>query len=229
MKVKKISSFVWLFVLLKSSVCSAATFNSFFDIIYSKNDSAIVEVLNDSESFSHIFSVSVFEIDNPVDRNPVASSNSNIIAFTPSKQIVKPKQRARVKFLYNGPKDDKERYFAIKWNDATLKKSDLKSSREDDKAGSLYVNTSIITTLIVNPRIGKNIVKYKDGHVLNEGNTTVDLYVNGICKESSESCSLTTPILPGQQVSVKPFNIDKGFNVGYWVSDKVTQQVDVSG
>lgn len=209
---------------------NAATFNSFFDIITPENDSVAIEVINDSEKFAHVFSVTVFEIDNPVDRNPIKSSAENIITFTPARQLVGIGAKAKTKFIYNGPKDDKERYFSIKWNDSVLRKVPSKGDINESSSGIAYLNNSIITTLIVNPRDGHVDLKYHDKNITNNGNMTVDMFVNGVCKEngSSSGCSIVTPIRPGQKVSVEKLNLNEEFSAGYWISRDKAISVDLS-
>lgn len=220
--------FVSLFISLKSM---AVTYQSHFNIIYPEEKSTLINIFNESEKHAHVVSVEVWEINNPIERVPVVSSDNKDILFTPATQLINPGKDAKFKFIYGGKADEKERYYAVRWRDVSLKKSgNVKSSDEHRAVSEATINTSVVTTLIVNPRESLTQIVKLDNKLKNTGNAMVDIFVNAKCKASpKKDCSIYQPFLPGQEISLDSMVVDSSFSAGYWLDDRKAKMLDIPG
>lgn len=212
-------------------VSNAVTFDSYFDIIYPEKNFTPIRITNETNNRAHVVSVEVWEINNPFERKPVETNNSNDVVFTPAKQLINPSKSAYFKFIYNGKQDEKERYYSIRWRDAALMRTNPLNNDSNIKAqAQATVNTSVVTTLIVNPR-KSNVSLVKSGdYVINNGNSMVSIFLNAKCKSNNdlekEDCSIYRPFFPGQKISVERMRFDNSFSAGYWLDGKKAKSLD---
>lgn len=219
------SSLLAIFVIVFVPFANAITFNSHFDIIYPKSKDATITIKNESKKLAHIVSVSVHKINSPYERKLVDSRDFSQVTFTPTKQLLQPGAQARFKFIYNGPQDSKERYYEIRWLDSALSRAN--SAERKHLAGSVNVNTTVATTLIVNPRKSDINITLKGSHVVNYGNTMVDFFINAKCREDeSESCSLQKPFFPGDKIDIGKLKLDD-ISAGHWTEKGAAQLVNL--
>lgn len=217
--------------LFASFLSLAVTYESHFNIIYSEKDNTLIHIVNESEKHAHVVSVDVWEINDPIERVPVVSNESKDILFTPATQLINPGKEATFKFIYGGKADDKERYYAIRWRDVSLKRSGNVAASDEHRAVSeATINTSVITTLIVNPRNNRTKIVKLDNKLKNAGNTMVDLFINAKCKANPQKdCSTYRPFFPGHEIKLDSMVVDSNFSAGYWLDGRDAKMLNISG
>ncbi|MFN2932490.1 hypothetical protein ACKUFL_26995, partial [Escherichia coli] len=82
------------------------------------------------------------------------------------------------KVIYNGPKDDKERYYRLNWKDDPISESGITKS---SKSASATTSATISTILVVAPRIENFQYKYENQKVANLGNSSFRVVASGPC------------------------------------------------
>ena len=217
--------------LFASFLSLAVTYDSHFNIMYPEKNNTLIHIFNESKKHAHVVSVEVWEINNPMERVPVVSGNNKDILFTPATQLLNPGKDSTFKFIYAGKADDKERYYAVRWRDVSLKRSGhVESSDEHRAVSEATINTSVVTTLIVNPRKNLTQIVKLDNKLKNIGNTMVDMFVNAKCKaDPQKDCSTYLPFLPGQEMELDSMVIDRSFSAGYWLDGREAKMLDISG
>ncbi|MEX9963821.1 fimbrial protein, partial [Proteus mirabilis] len=118
------------------------------------------------------------------------------ILFTPKKKILFPNEIEYFKFIYNGPRDDKERYYKININELPMLTYEFNSNK---KIINFSPSISLDTYLIVKPAI-INFDYFYDGLILkNRGNTYFRVIMDTSCSKQNNPHYFY--LLPNQEYS----------------------------
>jgi hypothetical protein len=209
-----------LFFVLMPHCVHAIGFNNYYHIMRPSTNKITIEALANptSSKRAHFYAAKVQQIKNPYDLSPVDAEKNQLqnLVFTPSRSVALPGKDVPFTFIYNGPKDDKERYYAITWSDYLV--SSVKQHDENNTGGSVSSSVTATTVLVVAPRKINYLYELKDGELSNLGNATLDLFGEGQCVQGDEdSCHIARPLLPGEKLSIaKSLDTDKPFTMAFW-------------
>lgn len=180
--------------------------------VSSKTGQALVRVKND-EGRATLLSIGVVQVDSPYEDGkeiPVGPAASNDIRFSPARSLIPVAQTVPVRFFYQGPKDDQERYYKVTWVSAGV--GIKPKAYSADKQLDVQFSSSIKTILVVPPAQQDFSYTYSGGSVRNTGNMSFQAIAYGPCKEGVQEdiCRERYWIGPGRRVTFQTIDNGKG-------------------
>ncbi|MDX6020482.1 hypothetical protein SIL08_09370 [Scandinavium sp. V105_16] len=178
-----------------------------------------IAIDNPDTKSAHLITINVDKIDSPYTGKSLKRANDEVL-YTPSKLLLSPGQKARIQFNYKGPKDDTERYYAIKWQDEAISSSD----HPDSQKVTQVMAVAKISTILVAPPINPNYsAKYDSGKngITNSGNVSFKAVAYGDCikpsPETNNICQENSYVGPGREYVFKMVKISsKHSSLGFW-------------
>ncbi|WP_130106852.1 EcpB family pilus assembly chaperone [Iodobacter fluviatilis] len=204
----------------------AVSLDNFYSYLPSDKSSISIEVKNPDPTAAHLFKVEVYPVESPYKMDKIVADDlsASDVLFTPEKTIVPANGAVKIKFVYNGPKDDKERYFAIKWTDLRI---DRTNKADTEKAASAAQRVTLATALIVLPRNEKFAYLLDKKAMKNTGNSMFKFFFDGKCNKEGAvvPCSDAGPLLPGRSYSFDKYDFVQPPVVGIWRGSRVIDAV----
>ncbi|MRT58550.1 hypothetical protein GJV11_20785 [Enterobacteriaceae bacterium RIT693] len=180
------------------------------------------EISNNTDS-ARFVSVTVERISSPMEDGVVIRMDSKAeLLSTPASLILPGHTKENFRFIYNGPRDNKERYYRLLWQDEPIAEHDTTSNR---KQGLATTSAVIGTLLVVLPRQTTFDFKYQNGTVTNTGNASFRVIAYGPCSEKNKDigkgCRERYYLKPGVNVKIKYADIaNKKTRIGIWHDEK---------
>lgn len=220
MPMKRIVIITVLLFLLPIENSLAVNVGNITEII-SSNEETLAKEIENTVNTARLVNLSIEKIDSPLDGGKVISVNDpNEILSTPANLILPGNAKDVFKIIYQGPKDDKERYYRLNWKDDPIGESGVTQS---SKSASATTSATISTILVVTPRIEKFNYKYSDFVVSNLGNSSFRVVASGPCliakqKEGVDGiCRERYYLMPNLAVTLKLVDLNnKKSSVGIW-------------
>ncbi|SQH12110.1 Uncharacterised protein [Providencia heimbachae] len=220
MPMKRIVIITVLLFLLPIKNSLAVNVGNITEII-SSNEETLAKEIENTVNTARLVNLSIEKIDSPLDGGKVISVNDpNEILSTPANLILPGNAKDVFKIIYQGPKDDKERYYRLNWKDDPIGESGVTQS---SKSASATTSATISTILVVTPRIEKFNYKYSDFVVSNLGNSSFRVVASGPCliakqKEGVDGiCRERYYLMPNLAVTLKLVDLNnKKSSVGIW-------------
>ncbi|CAB5554003.1 hypothetical protein AB6F64_03750 [Providencia hangzhouensis] len=217
---KKTTIAVILLSILPLKNTLAVNVGNITEIISSDEDSLSKEIENTVDA-ARLVNLTIEKIDTPLEHGKVISTNDpNEILSTPANIILPGNARDVFKVIYNGPKDDKERYYRLNWKDDPISESGITKS---SKSASATTSATISTILVVAPRIENFQYKYENQKVANLGNSSFRVVASGPCLPekinlgSDGICKERYYLMPNLAVKLQLVDINnKKTSVGIW-------------
>lgn len=175
--------------------------------------------ISNPSATAHLVTIKVDKIASPYSMSPlhISENEREEITFTPARILQPAGNDNFVKFYYNGPHDDQERYYRVTWLDDPLSENGKNSA---EKTATLHAIASIGTVLVVAPRIANFSYKYQAGELKNTGNISFRMVAYGPCKKGNKSkniCHVDGPVGPGKVFSFKTIDMtDSNAHLGVW-------------
>lgn len=181
----------------------AVSLDSYYYLLEADQEAITIEATNPDASAAHVVALEVMPIDSPFAMKPleVAPGEEGHLLFTPVKSILPASGKAKYKFIYNGPADGKERYYAISWHDSRLERTSASSG--DSPSGRVSAIVTLQTALVIKPRQENRSYHWNGKRLLNNGNSTFRFYASGKCAKNTEAgCEIYKPVMPGKEIQV---------------------------
>ena len=217
---KKITLISIILSLLPLSSSFAVNVGNITEIISSNEDVLSKEIENTVDA-ARLVNLSIEKIDSPLDGGKVIPVNDpNEILSTPANLILPGRAKDIFKIIYQGPKDDKERYYRLNWRDDPISESAV---TQGAKSASATTSATISTILVVAPRIENFNYKYTNSQVSNIGNSSFRVVASGPCladkqKEGTDGiCRERYYLMPNLAVKLQRVDLtNKKSSVGIW-------------
>lgn len=218
---KKITSItIVLLSLLPIRNSLAVNVGNITEIIYSHEDSLSKEIEN-TVSTARLVNLNIERLDSPLESGKVISVNDpGEILSTPANLILPGNARDIFRIIYQGPSDDKERYYRLNWKDDPIGETGITNSK---KSASATTSATISTILVVAPRIERFDYKYIDSKVLNIGNSSFRVVASGPCLAEKKKfgvdniCRERYYVMPNLAVQLQLVDLNnKKTSVGIW-------------
>ena len=203
---------------LKSSF--AVNVGNITEIISSAEDTLSQEIENTVDT-ARLVNLTIEKIDSPLDTGKVIPvTDPNEILSTPANLILPGHAKDIFKIIYQGPKDNKERYYRLNWKDDPIGESGVTQSA---KSASATTSATISTILVVAPRIENFNYKYSNSQVSNTGNSTFRVVASGPCLAEKQKygadgiCRERYYLMPNLAVKLQFVDVtNKKSSVGIW-------------
>ncbi|MEQ5295764.1 hypothetical protein ABN249_09575 [Providencia rettgeri] len=203
---------------LKSSF--AVNVGNITEIISSNEDTLSKEIENTVDT-ARLVNLTIEKIDSPLDTGKVITVTApNEILSTPANLILPGHAKDIFKIIYQGPKDNKERYYRLNWKDDPIGESGVTQSA---KSASATTSATISTILVVAPRIENFNYKYTNAQVSNTGNSTFRVVASGPCLAEKQKygvdgiCRERYYLMPNLAVKLQFVDVtNKKSSVGIW-------------
>ncbi|MGV2933713.1 hypothetical protein ACIPUA_01450 [Providencia sp. AGC89] len=190
------------------------------EIISSEENTLSKEIENTVDA-ARLVNLSIEKIDSPLENGKVIPVNDpNEILSTPANIILPGKARDIFKIIYNGPKDDQERYYRLNWKDDPISESGITKS---SKSASATTSATISTILVVAPRVENFRYQYEKYQVANLGNTSFRVVASGPCLTEKITfgiegiCRERYYLMPNLAVKLQLVNVNnKKTSIGIW-------------
>lgn len=214
---------VALFLLPTAFYCSfanAINVGAITSTMSSDKDVIAKEVIN-NVSDARFVSLKVERISSPLAGGEVIPmENKKEIMATPSNLILPGNGKDVFRIFYNGPQDEKERYYHLVWQDNPVAEDGNTKSK---KSASATTSATISTILVVAPRKEKFAYEYRNGVVYNKGNGSFRVVAMGPCKapksseEAAQGCRERYYVMPSMGVKIKFVDTNNSkSSVGIW-------------
>ncbi|MBG5920253.1 hypothetical protein [Providencia stuartii] len=218
--IKKTTVAAILLSLLPLKNSLAVNVGNITEIIDSSQDTLAKEVEN-TVNTARLVNLTIEKIDSPLDNGKVVSvTDPNEILSTPANLILPGNAKDVFKIIYQGPKDDKERYYRLNWKDDPIGES---TATKSAKSASATTSATISTILVVSPRIEKFNYKYANSQISNTGNSTFRVVASGPCLASKQKsgvdgvCRERYYLMPNLAVKLQFVDLtNKKSSVGIW-------------
>lgn len=203
---------------LKSSF--AVNVGNITEIISSNEDTLSKEIENTVDT-ARLVNLTIEKIDSPLDTGKLITvTDPNEILSTPANLILPGHAKDIFKIIYQGPKDNKERYYRLNWKDDPIGESGVTQSA---KSASATTSATISTILVVAPRIENFNYKYTNSQVSNTGNSTFRVVASGPCLVEKQKygvdgiCRERYYLMPNLAVKLQFVDVtNKKSSVGIW-------------
>lgn len=120
---KKITLALALLSILPLKMSFAVNVGNITEIISSDEDSLAKEIEN-TVNTARLVNLTIEKIDSPLEGGKVIPvTDPNEILSTPANLILPGQAKDVFKIIYQGPKDDKERYYRLNWKDDPIGES----------------------------------------------------------------------------------------------------------
>lgn len=217
---KKTTLVITLLLMLPLKNSFAVNVGNITEIISSSEETLAKEVENTVDA-ARLVNLSIEKIDSPLEGGKVIPINDpNEILSTPANIILPGKARDIFKIIYQGPKDNQERYYRLNWTDDPISESGMTKST---KSASATTSATISTILVVAPRIENFKYKYEKNKVANLGNSSFRVVASGPCltekiKFGTEGiCRECYYLMPNLAVNLQLVDINnKKTSIGIW-------------
>ncbi|WP_369310005.1 hypothetical protein [Providencia rettgeri] len=217
---KKTTLVITLLLMLPLKNSFAVNVGNITEIISSSEETLAKEVENTVDA-ARLVNLSIEKIDSPLEGGKVIPINDpNEILSTPANIILPGKARDIFKIIYQGPKDNQERYYRLNWTDDPISESGMTKST---KSASATTSATISTILVVAPRIENFKYKYEKNKVANLGNSSFRVVASGPCltekiKFGTEGiCRERYYLMPNLAVNLQLVDINnKKTSIGIW-------------
>ncbi|KPD03776.1 hypothetical protein [Moellerella wisconsensis] len=217
---KKIISALILLSILPIKNSLAVNVGNITEIISSDRDTLAKEIEN-TVSTARLVNLTIEKIDSPLENGKVIPVNDpNEILSTPANLILPGNAKDVFKIIYQGPKDDKERYYRLNWKDDPIGENGVTQS---SKSASATTSATISTILVVAPRIEKFDYKYINSQVSNVGNSSFRVVASGPCLPEKKEygvdgiCRERYYLMPHLAVKLQFVDLtNKKSSVGIW-------------
>ncbi|MDF7761111.1 hypothetical protein PU683_16450 [Kosakonia cowanii] len=182
------------------------------------SDSAVIskEIKNSTDT-GRLINIKVERITNPLEGGSIIPMESkNELLLTPGSLLLPANSNETIRFFYNGPNDDKERYYRILWADQSLSEGKMSNAKRHAIATASALISSI---LVVSPRKAKYDYKYSAGKITNPGNATLRVIAYGPCLRPTDgvSCKENYFLMPGKSRTFTRVNVaHKNGRVAFW-------------
>lgn len=217
---KKIISALILLSILPIKNSLAVNVGNITEIISSDRDTLAKEIEN-TVSTARLVNLTIEKIDSPLENGKVIPVNDpNEILSTPANLILPGNAKDVFKIIYQGPRDDKERYYRLNWKDDPIGENGVTQS---SKSASATTSATISTILVVAPRIEKFDYKYINSQVSNVGNSSFRVVASGPCLPEKKEygvdgiCRERYYLMPHLAVKLQFVDLtNKKSSVGIW-------------
>lgn len=216
---------VILLVILMSIVPSsqAISVGEITTTITSDKEFIAKEIKNTTDS-ARLVTVNVVRISSPMSGGDIIPMESKKeLLSTPANIILPGNTSDNVRFFYDGPKDDKERYYRIQWTDDMV--SDAVNTKTK-KNGVATTSAAIDTILVVAPRKENFNYARKDNIIYNRGNVTFRVVAFGPCVKSENKskdniCRERYYVMPGFGVKINYSDThNRNSHIGIWHGER---------
>lgn len=185
------------------------------------DETVLVKEISNTVDTARLTTLKVQRISSPLtDGIPIDSETEDEILVTPSGLILPSKATDIFKIYYNGPSDDKERYYHLVWRDLPIHKQ--KNNTGSNKIALATASAEISTILVVAPRQENFKYKFQDNIVYNEGNVTFRVVGYGSCPKNmvnppETGCQEKYNIMPGRSIKLQFVDLnDQKSYLGIW-------------
>lgn len=217
---KKIIFALILLAIIPLKNSFAVNVGNITEIISSDEDTLAKEIENTVDT-ARLVNLTIEKIDSPLEDGKVISvKDPNEILSTPANLILPGKAKDVFKIIYQGPRDDKERYYRLNWKDDPIGESGVTQSA---KSASATTSATISTILVVAPRIENFNYKYSNSQVSNTGNSTFRVVASGPCLAEKQKygadgiCRERYYLMPNLAVKLQFVDVtNKKSSVGIW-------------
>ncbi|MCG9520583.1 hypothetical protein MCL92_18895, partial [Providencia rettgeri] len=170
---------------------------------------------------ARLVNLTIEKIDSPLDTGKLITvTDPNEILSTPANLILPGHAKDIFKIIYQGPKDNKERYYRLNWKDDPIGESGVTQSA---KSASATTSATISTILVVAPRIENFNYKYTNSQISNTGNSTFRVVASGPCLAEKQKygvdgiCRERYYLMPNLAVKLQFVDVtNKKSSVGIW-------------
>ncbi|CAM3652217.1 hypothetical protein RABR111495_05390 [Rahnella bruchi] len=211
-----------LALLLSCPVFSACALDvgDITSFIYSGSNKLTTEIKNTTNG-GRLVNISVERISSPLEgAKAIPMESKDEILLTPASLLMPAQSNEMIRFFYNGPKDNKERYYRIYWLDQALGEAEKGLS---SRQAIVTAAARISTILVVSPAKVNYDYQYANGKIINTGNASFKVISYGPCltKKDKESCKESYYVLPGRSRAFSHVNLtDKTGRIAVWEAEK---------
>ncbi|UXY09334.1 hypothetical protein N7922_15800 [Kosakonia sp. ML.JS2a] len=218
---KKTILIVWIILICPFPV-SALDVGDISSFMHS-NDSMISKEIKNTTTTGRFINIHIDRITTPLENGKtIPMESKNELLLTPGSLLLPAKSNEIIRFYYNGPDDNRERYYRITWFDQALSGVQKNNSSRNAVATA---SARISTILVVSPRKVKYDYQYNLGEILNTGNATLRIIAYGPClasKQGSE-CKENYFLMPGKSRTFTHVDVsDPNGHIAFWQAEHFT-------
>ncbi len=176
------------------------------------------EIINTTDMARYV-SVRVERISSPMaGGETIPMESKGELLSTPASMIMPGQAKEHFRFFYQGPADDRERYYRLSWTDEPVTEY---GQDKNNKTGQATTSAIIGTILVVAPRQQRFDYHHSGDAVTNTGNVSFRVISYGPCrnkqKDSGQGCRERYYLMPGVTVKIKYTDLtNKRTRIGIW-------------
>jgi hypothetical protein len=213
MKTKLLSIFALCFTFTHAQAINVGPITS---VITSDTNTITKEITNNADS-SRLVALRISRLNTPTsDGIEIPFDQPDELLSSPANLILSSQGTDIFRLRYNGPSDEKERYYRLTWADLPVMEKSAVSN--EDKTAIVNTRLSISTILVVSPRQSNISYEFKDGVLRNTGNTSFRITSAGGC-DSFQDCGIDMYLMPGKERKIG-YAVNNKAIIGIWVGDK---------
>lgn len=185
--------------------------------IYSDQNTMGKEIANPTDN-GRLITLRIEKLSSPLaDGKIITTGNSRReVLMTPASLLLPAHSKEIVRFYYQGPADNQERYYRIDWRDQSLSRIPAENTAREAVATS---SAQIGTLLVVAPRQVRYAWQYRNSTLFNTGNATLRVVAYGPCRSATDGkeCRENYYLLPGKNRAFSRVNVAiRQGHIGLW-------------
>lgn len=188
------------FIFFLYSKCTLAIDIGSVTTVFQEEEKFISKVIFNNTNKSKFYTLSAYSIKNPKENKEVNKIERGAFLFSPYKFKLAPGERQIVKFFYNGPEDEIERYYKVFYHELPVPESKVINSVNSN--AMFYMSMVVENIIVVRPRnlkFGYSLLD--DSKIYNKGNTFFEISQKSDCTQE-DSKAFSRYIMPGETVEL---------------------------
>ncbi|WP_075181561.1 hypothetical protein [Pantoea sp. 1.19] len=188
--------------------------------MYSDSTTLSKEIHNTTDS-GRLITVHLERLTSPLEGGQVMPMEKpDEILLTPTSLLLPARASEVVRFFYQGPADDRERYYRIVWFDQALSDAQRQGA---ERSAVATASARIGTLLIITPRRAQYRYQFAGDTLTNTGNATLRIIAYGPClkRADGKECKENYYLMPGKSRRFVHVNTaDKQGRVALWQGEQ---------
>lgn len=215
-------SILFMTTLFTSLPSLAINVGEVTSIMLTTEASLAKEISNPTDA-ARLVSLRVERISSPMEGGVVIPmENKSELLSTPANMIMPGNSKENFRVFYNGPADDKERYYRLSWADEPVTDDNDTTTK---KQGQAMTSAIINTILVVSPRKERFDFVKKGNGVENTGNSSFRVIAFGPCKDKNkdtgQGCRERYYVMPGESINFQHVDFTQSKSrIGIWHGPK---------
>lgn len=202
MELNFLTFLIFFCACLANKSCFAIDIGGLTSVIQ-ENEEFISKVIMNNTENTQFYRLEAYVIDNPKVIGTESIIRDGQLLFSPKKFSLSSGEKKIIKFYYNGPKDNVERYYKVLFKE--LAPPSVRDNKITKLGATFYMTVSVEGFIVVRPRMLNFDYSYdkKNSILTNKGNSYFEVIQKNSCTQPDDK-SMSRHLLPNESIKIIP-------------------------